>query len=191
VDAVQKQYGDMQGQFQQVEFAADGMSAPVIRHCAVFPFSCGAPLTPTLALISERVGEQLATEPKEDLEALAEQELIKAAKIIEDAAKQVTNAPYLFALVMCLIDRILCSSQLSNVKAQPRPPQPTGKMDLSGPILDAAQAIADAAQHLIRAASEAQKERMARVRISSLSLPIASYRSQHFFTCAGNRTQQG
>jgi hypothetical protein len=36
-------------------------------------------------------------------------------------------------------------------------------MDLSGPILDAAQAIADAAQHLIRAASEAQKERMAKV----------------------------
>lgn len=115
VDAVQKQYGGMQEQLQQVEAAVD-------------------------SLITDRAGEQpAAAEPKEDLEALAEQELVKAAKIIEDAARQ-----------------------LSSVKAQPRPPQPSGKMDLSGPILDAAQAIADAAQHLIRAASEAQKERMAK-----------------------------
>jgi hypothetical protein len=96
-------------------------------------------------LINDRADMQTA-EPKEDLEALAEQELVKAAKIIEEAAKQ-----------------------LSSVKAQPRPPQPTGKMDLAGPIIDAAQAIADAAQHLIRAASDAQKERVAKGKLPNSS----------------------
>jgi hypothetical protein len=141
VDAVQKQYGGMQEQLQQVEAAVDSTHFTHVRY-----ISCVAndttrhPLT-SPGLITDRAGEQAAAaEPKEDLEALAEQELVKAAKIIEDAARQ-----------------------LSSVKAQPRPPQPSGKMDLSGPILDAAQAIADAAQHLIRAASEAQKERMAKV----------------------------
>jgi len=88
-------------------------------------------------LIKERLDAQ-PTEQKEDLEALAQQELMKAAKIIEEAAKQ-----------------------LSSVKAERKPPSlPPGKIDLSGPIIDAAQSIAEAAQHLIAAANQAQKERV-------------------------------
>ena len=143
MDAVQKQYGGMQEQLQQVEAAVDSTHLTRAQcHLGCVANAHDSPLRGTSSgLITDRAGEQAGpTEPKEDLEALAEQELVKAAKIIEDAARQ-----------------------LSSVKAQPRQPQPSGKMDLSGPILDAAQAIADAAQHLIRAASEAQKERMAKV----------------------------
>lgn len=43
-------------------------------------------------LIKERLDAQ-PTEQKEDLEALAQQELMKAAKIIEEAAKQVQRIP--------------------------------------------------------------------------------------------------
>ncbi len=45
----------------------------------------------------------------EDLESVAEQELLKAAKMIEEAAKQ-----------------------LLAVKSQPRPPKPAGKVDVTG-----------------------------------------------------------
>jgi len=74
----------------------------------------------------------------EDLEVVAEQELIKAAKVIEEAAKQIASA-----------------------KAKPRPPKPAGTIDVTAPIMDAASAITNAAVQLIHAAAEAQKERVA------------------------------
>eukprot|EP01087_Luapelamoeba_hula_P019732 TRINITY_DN6586_c0_g2_i1.p1 TRINITY_DN6586_c0_g2~~TRINITY_DN6586_c0_g2_i1.p1 ORF type:complete len:980 (-),score=217.86 TRINITY_DN6586_c0_g2_i1:62-3001(-) len=76
--------------------------------------------------------------PEEDLEELAENELMAAAKIIEEAARQLLAA-----------------------KNAPRPAKPAGEVDITGPIMDAAVAIAEAAAKLVRAGTEAQKERVA------------------------------
>ncbi|KAL6053856.1 sla2 Src-like adaptor 2 [Balamuthia mandrillaris] len=84
--------------------------------------------------------EQTATsnEPQEDLEELAEQELLAAARVIEQAAKDLMAA-----------------------RARPRPKElPEGAVDVAGPILDAATAITDAAARLVAAATESQKERV-------------------------------
>lgn len=83
-------------------------------------------------------GEGGASGQVEDLEVVAEQELLKAAKVIEEAAKQIASA-----------------------KAKPRPPKPAGQVDVTAPIMDAASAITNAAVQLIHAAAEAQKERVA------------------------------
>jgi len=83
-------------------------------------------------------------EPREDLEALAEQELRRCADIIQEAARQ-----------------------LLAIKAAPRPKLPEGQVDLSGPIVDAASAIAEAAARLVIHATEAQRERVAKGRLPS------------------------
>jgi len=82
--------------------------------------------------------KQVPEEHLEDLEALAENELLAAVKVIEEAARQLLAA-----------------------RNAPRPPPPTGQVDITGPIMDAAAAIAEAAAKLMRSASEAQKERVA------------------------------
>lgn len=103
------------------------------------------------------------------MEAIAEKELLAAVKAIEEAAKQLLAA-----------------------KNAPRPPKPPGQIDVTGkvmppaitqckfklvfshtkptgPIMDAASSIADAAAHLMRAASEAQKERVAQGKLPNSS----------------------
>lgn len=71
---------------------------------------------------------------------MAERELLAAAKVIEAAAAQLLNA--------------------KNAK-KAQPPPPSGQLDVTGPIVDAASAIAEAAARLVKAATEAQKERIA------------------------------
>lgn len=89
-------------------------------------------------MIEDKSGQPSPAGPSEDMESIAEQELLKAAKIIEEAARQIATA-----------------------KAKPRPPKPVGQIDVTAPIMDAASAITDAAARLIHAAAEAQKERVA------------------------------
>lgn len=71
-----------------------------------------------------------------DLEGIAERELINAAKMIEDAVKQL---------------ELQNQKKLSEI--------PTGEIDVESSILTAVMAITKATQALMKAAAEAQKER--------------------------------
>eukprot|EP01121_Diplochlamys_sp_Union-15-3_P011170 TRINITY_DN3205_c0_g4_i2.p2 TRINITY_DN3205_c0_g4~~TRINITY_DN3205_c0_g4_i2.p2 ORF type:complete len:400 (+),score=110.13 TRINITY_DN3205_c0_g4_i2:1193-2392(+) len=73
-----------------------------------------------------------------NLEDIAERELMNAAKIIEDAARR------------------LAAQQKTRV------PNPSDELDVEGAIMSAAMAITQATQILVNAATEAQKERVAK-----------------------------
>jgi hypothetical protein len=92
-----------------------------------------------------RDSEKAAPEDNEDLEALAEKELLEAARAIEEAAKS-----------------------LLATKQQPK--LISGDVNVADAILDAALAITKATSMLVIAAAAAQKERVEKGRVSGGSV---------------------
>jgi len=88
-------------------------------------------------------GLRLEEDTGDDLDSIAERELMKAAKMIEDAAKRLLEA------------------RPRRVKA---PGEQLNEEDINSAILDAARAITDATGSLVKAATVAQRERIAKSR---------------------------
>lgn len=88
-------------------------------------------------------GLRLEEDSGDDLENLAERELMKAAKMIEDAAKRLLEA------------------RPRKVKS---PGEQLNEEDINSAILDAARAITEATGALVKAATAAQRERIAKSR---------------------------
>lgn len=100
-------------------------------------------------LNASRNTEEISEKDGIDLEDMAERELLNAAKVIEDAAK--------------LLDEQ--NSKRSRVTEE-------GELDVASIIMDAAMAITKATEALVKAAAEAQKERIDK---GNLSDPNSRY----------------